>query len=78
MERGDLLHRVITDPAVCGGMACVRGTRIPIAIILDTLAEGDSAESILDAYPNLTIDDIHAALAYAGELARETVWRVAG
>jgi uncharacterized protein (DUF433 family) len=71
-----LLNRVSVDPNVCGGKPCIRGTRIYIAIILDGLAEGLTPEQIMDHYPQLTLDDIHAALAYAAELARENVWKV--
>jgi uncharacterized protein (DUF433 family) len=72
-----LLNRVTIDPKVCAGKPCIRGTRIYIAIILDGLAEGLTPEQIIDHYPQLTLDDIRAALAYAAELARENVWKVA-
>lgn len=72
-----LLGRVSVDPKVCAGKPCIRGTRIYIAIILDGLAEGHTPEQVIDHYPQLTLDDIHAALAYAAELARENVWKVA-
>jgi uncharacterized protein (DUF433 family) len=73
----DLLRRITVDPNVCGGKPCVRGTRISISIILDGLAEGLTPEGIIDHYPHLTLDDIRAALAYAAELSRENVWKVA-
>ena len=76
MTHEDLLGRVSTDPGVCGGKPCIRGTRIYIAIILDALAEGLSPEQILAHYPSLSIDDIRAAVAYAAELARENVWKI--
>jgi len=47
-----------------GGKPCIQATRIYIAIILDGLAEGLTPEQLLDHYPQLTLDDIHAALAY--------------
>jgi uncharacterized protein (DUF433 family) len=77
MKYDDLLSRIAVDPKVCGGKPCIRGTRIYIAIILDGLAEGLTPEQIIDHYPHLNLDDIHAALAYAAELARENVWKVA-
>lgn len=76
MTRSELLARVTVDPGVCTGKPCIRGTRIYIAIILDALAEGLTPGEIIDHYPSLTADDIHAAEAYAAELARENVWRV--
>jgi len=77
MKYEDLLGRITVDPKVCAGKPCIRGTRIYISIILDGLAEGLTPEQIIDHYPHLTLDDIHAALAYAAELARENVWKVA-
>ncbi|MGH9455079.1 MAG: DUF433 domain-containing protein, partial [Terriglobia bacterium] len=63
-------------PNVCGGKPCVRGTRVYIAIILDSLAEGLTPEHIIQQYPQVTLDDIHAALAYAAELSRENIWKI--
>jgi uncharacterized protein (DUF433 family) len=77
MTRQELLERVSVDPVVVGGKPCIRGTRIPIAVILDGMAEGLSPEQIIDHYPHLTLDDIHAALAYAAALAQEGTWKVA-
>lgn len=77
MTRTELLERIEVKPDVCGGKPCIMGTRIEIAILLDGLAEGLTADDLIDHYPQLTRDDIQAALAYAGELARENVWRIA-
>jgi uncharacterized protein (DUF433 family) len=60
-----------SDPAVCGGDLCARGTRIPVTVILDNLAEGSSQDEILRSYPSLRPEHIEAALAYAAELAHE-------
>lgn len=76
MTPEELLGRITVDPKICGGKPCIRGTRIYIAIILDGLAEGLTPEQIIDHYPQLTLEDIHAALAYAAELSRENVWKV--
>ena len=59
------------DPLVCGGETCAAGTRIPVTVILDSLAEGASQEEILASYPSLRPEHIRAALAYAAELAHE-------
>ena len=77
MTREELLNRVTVDPKVCSGKPCIRGTRVYIAVILDGLAEGLTPEELLDHYPHLTLDDIHAALAYAAELSRESIWKLA-
>ena len=64
-------ERIITDPLVCHGKACIKGTRIMVSVILDNLAEGIGEEEILKSYPSLTLEDIKAAIAYAAELSRE-------
>jgi uncharacterized protein (DUF433 family) len=64
---------ITVDPAVVHGKACIRGTRIPVAVVLANLAEGLSPEEIIRSYPSLTPESIHAALAYAAELAEERV-----
>ncbi len=76
MENAELLGRVVADPTVCGGRPCIRGTRIYVSIVLDALAEGLSPEQVIDHYPSLTLDDVHAAMAYGAELARENLWKV--
>ena len=77
MEESTQQSRVTVDPGVCGGRPCIRDTRIEIAIILDGLAEGLTIEDIIDHYPQLTREDIRAALAYAAELAHEGLWKTA-
>ena len=65
------LERISIDPAVCGGRPCVRGTRIWVALILDLLAGGMSEAQLRVEYPELTHDDILAAIAYGAEASRE-------
>jgi len=65
--------RITVDPEVMHGRACIKGTRIPVSVVLDNLAAGLSTEEVLEHYPSLTHDDILAAIAYGGELARERV-----
>lgn len=77
MNREKLLQRVSVDPGVCGGKPCISGTRIDIAIILDGLAEGLTPEQLIDHFPQLTKEDIQAALAYAADLSRENLWKIA-
>lgn len=66
-------ERIAVDPAVCHGKACIKGTRIMVSVVLDNLAAGATAEQLLADYPSLAREDIHAAIAYAAELARERV-----
>lgn len=65
------LERVSVDPSVCFGKPCIRGTRIWVSLILDFLASGTTIEGILAEYPQLTGDDVRAAIAYGAEMARE-------
>lgn len=70
MTREELLERISIDPNVCFGKACIRGTRIWVALIIEHLAAGGSEEEILEDYPDLVRKDIQAALAYAAEMPR--------
>ena len=65
--------RIDSDPAICHGRVCIKGTRIMVSVILDNLASGESSERILKSYPTLTPDDIQTALWYAADLARDRV-----
>jgi uncharacterized protein (DUF433 family) len=66
--------RIEINPDVMLGKPVIRGTRIPIEVILRKLAEGATEADLLDAYPRLTQDDVRAALAYAADsLAHETI-----
>jgi uncharacterized protein (DUF433 family) len=66
-----LLERISVDPRVCFGKPCVRGTRIWVSLILDLLASGMTIEQVIVEYPQLTTEDILAAIAYGAEMARE-------
>lgn len=68
-----LLQRIRIDPQVCFGKPCVRGTRIWVSLILDQLAAGMTPEALMSDYPQLTREDILAAIAYGAEAARERV-----
>jgi len=65
------LERITINPLVCHGKACIKGTRIPVSVILDNLADGISREEILKSYPSLSLQDIQAAIAYGAMLAKE-------
>lgn len=66
-----LLERITINPNICFGKPCIRGTRIWVSLILDFLADGSTMEEILAEYPQLTIEDIRAAIAYGAEMSRE-------
>lgn len=71
MEKG--IGRISFDPEVCHGKACIRGTRVLVSVILDSIAEGATITEVLKSYPVLKKEDVQAALRYASELAREEV-----
>jgi uncharacterized protein (DUF433 family) len=66
-----LLERISIDPRVCFGKPTVRGTRIWVSLILDLLAGGMTMGELLEEYPQLTTEDIRAAIAYGAEMSRE-------
>jgi uncharacterized protein (DUF433 family) len=70
-EMGDWQQLLDRDPQICGGELCAKGTRIPVTVILDSLAEGSTVEAILKSYPSLRPEHVQASLAYAAELAHE-------
>ena len=61
------------DPAIAHGKACIRGTRIPVAVVLANLAQGMTPEELIQGYPSLILPAIQASLAYAADLAQERV-----
>ena len=65
--------RIEARPDVMMGKPCIRGTRIPVYLILQKLAAGESDEQLLAAYPQLRIEDVRACLEYAAALAAEEV-----
>lgn len=65
--------RISTDPNVCHGKACIKGTRVMVSVVLDNLAAGLAVDEIVRLYPTLQQEDVAAAISYAAELARERV-----
>ena len=69
-----MTDRIEINPNVMMGKPVIRGTRIPVELILRKLSEGATEAELLDGYPRLTPVDIRAALAYAADtLAHETI-----
>lgn len=58
-------------PEGCHGKACIKGTRIPVSVVLDNLAAGLSVEEILRSYPGLSREALQAAIAYVAEVVSE-------
>ena len=66
------------DPEIMQGQACIKGTRIPVSIVLDNLAEGRTEAQIMKSYPTLSQEAIRAALEYAAYLSKDRVIELAG
>lgn len=71
MKRIDWRQRVVVDPEIHHGEPCIAGTRIPVRMIVGSLADGLTVEQIIAEYPQLLPEDIAAALAYAAEVLHQ-------
>jgi len=63
-------QRVVIDPNICHGKPVIKGTRVLISNLIADLASGLSIDEIIVNYPNVSREDIQAALSFAGELTR--------
>ena len=63
--------RISIDPQICSGKPCIRGTRIMVKNILGMIAGSYNMDRILQAYPELTCEDVSAALDYASQVIDE-------
>jgi uncharacterized protein (DUF433 family) len=72
MIGNDWRDRIVCDPELHHGEPCVRGTRIPVAILVASLAELDM-DQLLREYPQLSREDLQAAILYAAEAAHNTL-----
>jgi uncharacterized protein (DUF433 family) len=73
MGRVHWQERIVIAPDLHHGDPCIRGTRIPVAMILGSLADGMTPTEIREAYPQLTAEDIQAALAYAADVIGQDI-----
>ena len=74
----DWTKHIESNPKVLYGKPVIKNTRIPVDLILEKLAMGDEYHDILDAYPSLTIKDIHACLLFASHsIKNEIVYSIA-
>jgi uncharacterized protein (DUF433 family) len=70
-DRARIDERIVRDPKICGGEPVFRGTRVALRTVLASLADGDTAEAILAAFPSLGLEDVQAAIAFAAASAEE-------
>ena len=66
-----MISEIVTDPAICSGKPVIKGTRIMVKNILGLVAGGYTLERILATYPELTIEQVQAALEYAAQVIDE-------
>lgn len=71
MSRINWKEHIIIDPDLHHGDPCIKGTRIPVTMIVGSLADGLTADEIIAAYPQLSVVEVQAALAYAAEVMRQ-------
>jgi uncharacterized protein (DUF433 family) len=69
----ELLNRIIIDPNILAGKPVIKGTRIPVYLIIELLANGLTPQQILKEYPELKQEDIKAALLYASKLLEREI-----
>lgn len=73
MER---LERITVNPNICLGQPTIRGMRITVSVILKMLATGKSIQEVLEAYPELEIEDVYQAIKYAAWVVSEQIYLV--
>jgi uncharacterized protein (DUF433 family) len=67
MPTANWRERIVIDPNIHQGVPCIKGTRVPVSVLIGSIADGDSVGDLLAACPWLTAEDIHAALKFAAE-----------
>jgi uncharacterized protein (DUF433 family) len=76
-DAAELIARVVSDAAICGGRPTIKGTRIRVSDVLEMLAAGMTADEIVIDYPEMTADDVRAAAFYAARSLSHPVIRAA-
>lgn len=71
--RVDWRQFISVEPDVYHGEPCIKGTRIPVSVIVGSVADGLSPEEIIEAYPQLEKESVQAALAYAADVVRQDI-----
>ncbi|MEW6717569.1 MAG: DUF433 domain-containing protein [Chloroflexota bacterium] len=64
---------VSIDPEIHHGEPCLKGTRIPVAMIVGSIADGMTTEELVKEYPQVTVEAVRAALAYAADVVRQEI-----
>jgi len=64
---------VVIDPFIHHGEPCIKGTRVPVAMIVGSIADGMTIEEVVNEYPQITTEAVRAALAYAADVVRQEI-----
>ncbi len=75
-KEGEFLEHISSDLEICHGKPCIKGTRIPVYLIVSLVGEGVSIEEIIKDYPSLTEEDISAAIKYAARLCEYEAYAI--
>jgi uncharacterized protein (DUF433 family) len=67
------LDRITVDPHICLGQPTIRGMRITVSVILKMFASGSTIQEILDAYPELEVEDIQQAIKFAAWVVSDPI-----
>lgn len=71
MTKADWMLRIVVDAKIHSGQPCVKGTRVPVSVIVGSVADGDSVEQIIKSWPALRAEDVRACLKYAAEAVKD-------
>lgn len=73
MSRIDWKKFVVIDPKIHHGEPCIKGTRVPVAMLVGSIADGMTIEEVMKEYPQITREAVQAALAYAADVLRQEI-----
>ncbi len=76
MENKEIFERISSNPEILHGKPCIKGTRIPVYMIVSLVGEGVSIDEIIKDYPSLTPEDIKASVKYASKLCEYEAYAV--
>jgi uncharacterized protein (DUF433 family) len=73
MSRTNWQNFVTIDPEIHHGEPCIKGTRVPVAMLVGSIADGMTIEEVVNEYPQITREAVQAALAYAADVIRQEI-----
>ncbi len=76
MQNSDMFERILSDPEICHGKPCIKGTRIPVYLLVSLVAEGEEPDKIISDYPSVSHDDIKMAMRYAAKLCEYEAYAI--